>query len=114
MNWLIDLLSWTCFLAGGFFCISGSVGLHRLPDFFSRIHSASVTDTLAAPLLLLGVILQAELSLDSIKIFLVMGFLLATNPTATHAMVKAALLNGQYPEVGEPNDQTEEDESCQL
>jgi multicomponent Na+:H+ antiporter subunit G len=108
----LDLLSWFCFIAGGFFCVSGSVGLHRLPDFFSRIHSASVTDTLAAPLLLFGVILQGELSLDTIKLLMVMGFLLATNPTATHAMVKAALLDGQYPEVANPDDSAEENEAC--
>ena len=97
---VIEILSWFCFLVGGFTCLSGAVGLLRLPDFFSRIHASSVTDTLAAPLLLTGVVLQIDLSLDTVKLLMVLAFLLATNPTATHAMVKGALNDGQVPLVG--------------
>ena len=73
----------------------------RLPDFFSRTHAAGVTDTLAAPLLLLGVALQLGWSLDTLKILLVLAFILATNPTASHAMAKAALHGGRRPKVGD-------------
>lgn len=97
MSLLLDVLSWICFLSGGFFAISGSVGVLRLPDFFSRVHAASVTETLAAPLLLSGVMLQTGWSLDTLKLFSVLMFVLFTNPTATHAMVKAALRDGQTP-----------------
>ncbi len=98
---VVELLSWFCFLVGGFLCLSGAVGLLRLPDFFSRIHASSVTDTLAAPLLLSGVMLQVDLSLDTVKLLMVLVFLLATAPTATHAMVKAALVDGHVPQVGD-------------
>jgi multicomponent Na+:H+ antiporter subunit G len=97
VNIVIEVLSWFCFLAGGFFCVSGSVGLLRFPDFFSRVHASSVTETLATPLLLAGVMLQTGWSLDSLKLIMVAGFVLATNPTSTHAMVKAALHDGQKP-----------------
>ncbi len=98
---VVELLSWFCFLVGGFLCLSGAVGLLRLPEFFSRIHASSVTDALAAPLLIFGVMLQMDLSLDTVKLLMVLGFLLGTAPTATHAMVKAALVDGHVPQVGE-------------
>lgn len=98
---VVEVLSVFCFVVGGFMCISGAVGLLRLPDFFSRIHASSVTDTLAAPLLLTGVMLRIDPSLDTVKLLAIVGFLLATNPMATHAMVKGALNDGQVPLVGE-------------
>lgn len=97
MSVIIEWISAIFLLAGGFLCISGGVGLLRMPDFFSRIHAAGVTETLATPLLLLGLMLQMEWSLDTIKVLMIMVLVLATNPTATHAMAKAALLGGQRP-----------------
>lgn len=100
MSVMIDWISGFFFLAGGFLCITGGVGLLRLPDFFSRVHAAGVTETLATPLLLIGLMLQMEWSLDTFKIFMIMILVLATNPTATHSMAKAALLGGQRPLTG--------------
>ncbi len=98
------LLEWTSaifLLAGSFLCITGGVGLLRMPDFFSRVHAAGVTETLAAPLLLVGLMLQMELSLDLVKVLMILLFILATNPTATQAMAKATLTGGQKPLVAE-------------
>ena len=100
---MIDWISGFFFLAGGFLCITGGVGLLRLPDFFSRVHAAGVTETLATPLLLTGLILQMGWSLDTFKVFMIMILVLATNPTATHAMAKAALLGGKRPLTGKPD-----------
>lgn len=94
---MIELLSWFCFLTGGFLCITGGVGLLRFPDFYTRVHAAGVMETLAAPLLLGGLILQLGWSLDALKVGLIVVFVLATNPTASHAMAKAALHGGQGP-----------------
>ncbi|MHC4851089.1 MAG: cation:proton antiporter, partial [Planctomycetota bacterium] len=74
MATVVEVLSWFCFLVGGFMCITGAVGLLRLPDFFSRIHASSITDTLAAPLLLTGVMLQVDPSLDTVKLLMVLIF----------------------------------------
>ena len=70
MDHLIGLLSWLCFLFGGFLCITGGLGLLRFPDFFSRVHAAGVTETLAAPLLLLGLMLQMGWSLATVKVLM--------------------------------------------
>jgi len=104
MSTAIDLISWACFLVGGFLCITGGVGLLRFPDFFSRVHAVGVTETLAAPLLLLGVMLQMGFTLDSAKLLLVLVFILATNPTASNAMAKAALHGGHKPQLVDGED----------
>ena len=97
MTAILELLSSLCLLLGGMLCITGGVGLLRMPDFFSRVHASGVTETLAAPLLLTGLLLQMEWSLDSVKVILILILVLATNPTATHAMAKATLHGGQRP-----------------
>lgn len=99
MSGLIDLLANACLLVGGILCITGGVGLLRLPDFYARVHAAGLTDTLAAPLLLFGLALQMPWSLESAKVLLIVVLILATNPTATHAMAKAALHGGRKPQV---------------
>jgi len=102
MTFLLEWTSAICLLAGSFLCITGGVGLLRMPDFFSRVHAAGVTETLAAPLLLCGLMLQMEWSLDLVKVLMILLFVLATNPTATQAMAKATLTGGQKPLVADP------------
>jgi len=97
MSTVIELLSWFCFLTGSFLCITGGVGLLRFPDFFTRVHAVSVTETLASPLIIIGLMLQSDFTLDTMKLMLILLFMLATNPTAAHAMAKAALHGGQKP-----------------
>ena len=104
---LLEILSGFCLLVGGFLCVTGGIGLLRLPDFFSRVHAAGLTETLAAPLLLAGIMLQMPWSLDLLKVLFIMILVLATNPTATHAMAKAALHGGQEPQIGNGNGQGE-------
>ena len=104
MSVFAEWLSAMLLLAGGFLCITGGVGLLRMPDFFSRVHAAGVTETLAAPLLLTGLLLQMEWSLDMVKVIMILVFVLATNPTATQALAKATLTGGQKPLVADELD----------
>jgi multicomponent Na+:H+ antiporter subunit G len=97
----LELVSWVCLVAGALLSIVGGIGMHRFPDFYSRIHAASTTDTLCAVLILLGLGLQAGLSLASFKLFLIFGFLFFTSPTATHALANAALHGGLKPKLDE-------------
>ena len=62
MSVLVDLLSWLCLLAGGAFCVIGATGMIRMPDFYTRVHAASVIETLGAGLILLGLLLQAGIN----------------------------------------------------
>lgn len=104
MTHLVDLASWACLAAGGFFCMVGALGLIRMPDVFTRMHAASVTDTLGAGLILLGLAIQAGLSLVALKLLMV-GLLIAyTGPAAAHALARAALFRGLAPLLGPRGD----------
>ena len=98
MSALLDVASWLLLLAGGFFVLVGSLGLVRMPGFFTRIHAASITDTLGAGLILLGLLLQSPEPLGAIKLVLILVFLVITGPAATHALAKAALHGGLRPQ----------------
>ncbi len=108
---MIDILSWVFLMAGSFFAIVGGLGLLRLPDFYCRLHGAGITDTLGAWLILLGLILQAGLTLIAVKLVMI-GLLLAfTSPTATHALAHAAVENGLEPIVDDNGEDGEDGSS---
>lgn len=97
MTWLIDGLSGLALLGGVFFAIVGGIGLLRMPDFYTRMHAAGITDTLGAGLILLGLMLQAGWTLITVKLLLILAFLWLTSPTASHALVRAALADPGNP-----------------
>jgi multicomponent Na+:H+ antiporter subunit G len=97
MALLVDLLSWALILIGGAFGIIGGIGLLRLPDFFSRIHAASLTDSMCAPCIIAGLMLQSGFTLVTVKLAFLVVFLFLTSPTAAHALAKAALHGGLAP-----------------
>ena len=97
MNVWIDGLSWVFLIVGGAFCLIGAVGLLRMPDFYTRMHAASIIDTLGAALILLGLLLQAGLTLIAVKLFMLAVLIFFTSPTATHALARAAMVRGLKP-----------------
>ena len=100
MSLILDLASWILLLTGSFFVFAGAVGLLRLPEFFTRMHGAGVTDTLGAGLMLGGMLLQSGSWIVAVKIVLIFIFMVVTGPTATHALAKAALHGGLTPRAG--------------
>jgi len=96
-EWIINLLSWTLLLTGGVFGFIGGLGLIRFPDFYSRLHAAGVTDTLCAICIVFGLVLQSGFSLLTVKLLLVLLFLLFTAPTASHAVARAAMVDEVEP-----------------
>lgn len=97
MSVAIDVVSWLCLVTGGLFSVVGALGLMRMPDFYTRMHAASVTDTLGAGLLLVGLVLQAGLTLVAVKLAFLGLFIFFTSPAAAHALVKAARVRGLEP-----------------
>ena len=100
MSVVLDLLSWACLAVGGLFCVVGGIGLVRMPDFYTRMHAASVTETLGAGLILLGMVLQAGFTLVTVKLLMVGLLIFFTSPAATHALAKAAFTRGLEPLLG--------------
>lgn len=98
---LVDALSWALILGGSFFTIVGAVGLVRMPEVFTRMHAASVTDTLGAGLLIGGMMLQAGLTLITLKLLFILALFFFTGPVVTHALAQAALQAGVEPKLEE-------------
>ena len=98
---LLDAVSWGLIGVGTFFLIVSGIGLIRLPDFYSRLHGAGITDTLGAELMLFGMLLQAPDWLVAVKLAMIGIFLFFTSPTSTHAVANAAFVAGMRPVLGE-------------
>ncbi len=101
MQIVFDIASWALIVAGSFFTVVGAIGLVRLPDVYTRMHAASVTDTLGAGLLLVGLMLQAGLGLVTFKLLFILALLFFMAPVATHALAQAALHAGVKPQLSE-------------
>jgi len=84
-------------LLGLFFLLIAAIGMVRLPDVYTRSHAVGLTDTWGAFFLLLGLMLYQGLSLNSVKILVVLILLFILNPVISHATVRAALRSGLKP-----------------
>lgn len=104
--WAVELLSCAFILAGAFFVLVGMMGLIRMPEVFARMHSASVTDTLGAGFLLIGLMLQAGPTLVAVKLFFILALLIFTGPVVTHALAQAAMHAGVQPDLAEDRRET--------
>jgi len=96
----VSLLLWVSValvVAGLFFTLVAAVGLVRLPDLYTRSHATSKADTLGTVLTLAGVALTFGTSVPRAKLVVLALFLLITNPTATHAVTRAAHDQGIEP-----------------
>lgn len=83
------------FLVGGaVFLLVSCVGLLRLPDFYTRAHAVGKAETLGSTLILMGLALHNGVSLVSVKLLLILLIIAVTNPTATHALTRAAMRSG--------------------
>lgn len=98
---VLDWISCLMLLTGGLAAIIGGLGLLRFPDFYTRLHAGGMTDTLCMLLIIGGLILQAGLGILSIKLALIMLFMLFTAPTASHALARAAMVDNVKPQTSE-------------
>lgn len=76
---------------------SGSYGVLKFPDFYARLHAAGKTDSLAQALIFIGLVFVTPDVLTQVKLVLVAFILFIAAPTATHAITKAAHLDGLPP-----------------
>jgi len=82
---------------GLFFLVVAAVGMVRLPDVYSRSHALSITDSLGALFLLVGLAVYQGLNMTSLRIFGVLVLIYLLNPVTAHATVRAAYRAGVKP-----------------
>ena len=97
MDIFLNILCWVLIISGSFFVIVGAFGTYRFPDFWSRLHAASITDSAGVILLLIGMGVYSGLTLITFKLLVIGLFLFITGPTSTHAVANAALVSGLRP-----------------
>lgn len=99
---IVDALVIVLLTGGTFFMVVGTIGLLRFPDFYTRLHATGKCDTLGEGLIILGAVVYhlfyySESLLVPIKLLFLIFFIFIANPTATHAIVKAAYETGLKP-----------------
>lgn len=97
---LVNTLVSSLAIGGIFFILIGAIGMHRMPDVYSRIHASSIIDTGGASLILGSLCvygLYTGEGMAVIKILLTYFFILFTGPTASHAVAKMALMGQEVP-----------------
>jgi multicomponent Na+:H+ antiporter subunit G len=87
-------------LIGALLALIGTIGVLRFPDFFTRLHAASITDTAAVTLLLTGMAFLAPSWLIVVKLAAIWLFIFLTGPTGSHALANAAHTAGLQPVIG--------------
>lgn len=97
LSFIVDAISWVLILSGSIFMLIGAWGTVKFPDFWSRLHAVSVSDTGGMILLTAGMIMQAGFTLITVKLVLIGVFIFVTGPTASHAVANAALVSGLLP-----------------
>ncbi len=90
---LVEILTSLLLLIGGAFVLLGSIGLSRLPDFFSRLHGPTKSTTLGIGSIVIASLVHVAanepgLGLRELAIAL---FLFITAPVSAHMLSKAAL-----------------------
>lgn len=90
---LIEIITSAFVLIGGAFALLGSIGLARLPDFFTRLHGPTKATTLGVGAIVIGSMIHfnaqgSSLTLRELAITL---FLFITAPVSASMISKAAL-----------------------
>lgn len=83
--------------AGALFFLAGTVGLIRLPDFFTRAHAAAKCDTVGGGAILVALALALGPEGGGIQVLGLALLVLIAGPTASHALARAAFRTGLEP-----------------
>ena len=91
MGLLIEVISTALLIVGSIAVLVSGIGIVRMPDIFTRLHAVGITDTVGAAAILLGLSLQYGWDPVLIKMLFLLLLLLVLNPSASHALGRAAV-----------------------
>ena len=114
MALLLDSASWILILGGSGFMLIGAIGIVRMPDFYTRLHAAGLTDSMGAALMLAGLMLQGGWGLTPVRLLLMLLLIYFTSPVATHALANAAYRAGLRPQLAADSDVQKEQSSSNI
>lgn len=90
------MVVYVLFFLGLVFFILTTIGLLRFPDAYSRLHAASLGDTLGFGLIILALLILVPDLVNRFKLIMVLGVIWIINPTTSHYVGKVALLRGNW------------------
>ena len=82
---------------GAVFFLAGTLGLLRLPDFYTRVHAATKCDTVGAGAILLALVIHVAPHPEALKVIALLILVLLSSPTSGHALARAAHDTGLEP-----------------
>lgn len=86
--------------AGVAFMAVSVLGLARLPDLYTRAHGVAKSETFGLVLVFAGLLVRPDVdAATAARLVLIVIFALLANPTAVHALVRAAFRVGALPMV---------------
>lgn len=94
---IADVISIILVILGILFMLMGSIGIVRLPDFYSRSHASSKSDTLGILFVISGLVVYEGINLSGFKLILIILFIALANPIGTHALARSAFQRGLKP-----------------
>ena len=99
MDFVWNLIGGICLGLGSLAILISAIGVLRLPDMFTRLHAAGISDTLGAGLILVGLMLYSGFNMVTVKLIMILGLFFFTSPVATHALSRAAMTDGETPKL---------------
>jgi len=91
------MIAYLFIFMGLVFIFFGTLGIIRFPDIYTRLQTSSKCDAAGAVALLVGLMIREGLDSLSLRILLILVFLLLTNPVASHAIARSAAIRGIKP-----------------
>lgn len=80
------------------FVVISAVGLFRLPDLYTRGHAVAKSETLGLLLTFSGLLFHPATTPGvAARLAVIMAFAMIANPTAVHALLRAAHHRGHQP-----------------
>lgn len=76
------------------YIIFGVVGIYRFKNMYARLLTSSKIDTVAFITIIIALIFKAGFSSLSIRLIIILLFMLLTGPVSSHIIARSAYLNG--------------------
>ena len=97
MSNITEIVSGIFLVIGAVAMLVGGIGILRMPDLFTRLHAVGIIDTLGVAAILIGLAFLAGWGLVLIKLIIIFALLMLLNPSASHALARAAVHGAKKP-----------------
>lgn len=91
---MAESISLLLLLLGALFMLLAAIGMVRMPDILTRMHSSTKSSTLGVGLIMLGVALFFGEFTIGVRALAILIFLFMTTPVSAHMIARAAYLSG--------------------